>query len=139
MVAEDGEEEHLQEIGDRFGVSWERIRQQEVCLLRRLRSTILGDRALVHVLREHGYGITEEEMKMAAKMEKQKRYKAIVVHGKPQDYEANGLARKLADRGVDVARTYFITFPQNVKRQDWRGVDFIVLITSSVDRAGGAG
>lgn len=67
-------------------------------------------------------------------VEKQKRFKAIVVHGKPSFYEENSLARKLADRGVDVSRVYFTTFAQNAKRQDWRGVDLVVLITSSVDR-----
>ena len=67
-------------------------------------------------------------------VEKQKRFKAIVVHGKPSFYEENSLARTLADRGVDVSRVYFTTFAQNAKRQDWRGVDLAVLLTSSVDR-----
>jgi RNA polymerase sigma factor (sigma-70 family) len=131
--------ERLLDVGNRFGVSREMIRQNEAALIRKLRAKFEEDRAFMSVVRNE-FRVVDVKAKgaeamMASKQQEKRRYKAIVVHGKPDHYEQNGIARKLFERGIDVARAYFITFPNNAKRQDWRGADFIILITSSVDRA----
>jgi hypothetical protein len=60
------------------------------------------------------------------------RRRAAVVHGNEELFERNGLARKIADRGVEVTRVVYASSRRAVASCDLSGLDLIVAIDSSL-------
>jgi DNA-directed RNA polymerase specialized sigma subunit len=134
VMGDDEDAEILQTIGDRYGLSRERIRQNERQVIQKLRHEFMKDRGFVNLLRQEGYlkGRETEEIMMSTRQSVG--HRAVVVHGNQAFYEQNGIARKLADRGVSILRVYQVKSPSSIRKQDWGGADFVVSINTMIDR-----